>query len=45
MKIRKSIRDENIIKNYQREINLQTKTIDSKKRYNRKMKHKGKESV
>lgn len=33
-------RDGNILKSYQREINLQTKSVDSKKKYSRKEKHK-----
>jgi hypothetical protein len=36
----KQSRDINIIKNYQREINLQTKSIESRKKYTRKIKHK-----
>ena len=35
-------RDGNIVKNFNREINLQTRYIKSKKRYTRKVKHKGK---
>ena len=34
------MRDLNIVKNYQREINLSTKTISCKKHYTRKKKHK-----
>ena len=33
-------RDGNIVKNFKKEINLQTKTIESKKKYSRKEKHK-----
>ena len=33
-------RDINIIKNYKREINLNTKVVKDKKKYNRKDKHK-----
>ena len=33
-------RDINVIKNYRREISLQTKYVPSKKRYTRKIKHK-----
>lgn len=33
-------RDKNILKNYQREINLQTKVVKDKSKYNRKIKHK-----
>jgi hypothetical protein len=35
-------RDNNILKSYRREINLSTKKVASKKAYNRKKKHKGK---
>ena len=34
-------RNEDIEKSYRREINLNTKTIESKKKYTRKEKHKG----
>jgi len=34
-------RDIEILKSYQREINLRTKSIKSKKKYTRKTKHKG----
>ena len=37
------MRDRNIENNYRREVNLQTKTIASKKAYTRKKKHKNKE--
>lgn len=37
------MRDGNIVKNYKREINLQTKVIKNKKAYNRKLKHKEKQ--
>lgn len=33
-------RDKNIYKSYQREINLQTKTVKDKTKYSRKEKHK-----
>ena len=33
-------RDENIRKSYERELNLQTKVVKSKKPYSRKPKHK-----
>ena len=33
-------RDINILKNYQREINLKTKIVPNKKKYSRKIKHK-----
>lgn len=33
-------RDRTIEKNYRREINLQTKTVTSKKKYQRNTKHK-----
>lgn len=36
------MRDLSILKGYQREINLQTRVIKSKKRYSRKDKHKNK---
>ena len=36
-------RDGNIVKNYKKEINLNTKVIPDKKKYNRKEKHKSKE--
>lgn len=38
-------RDINIIKNYQREINLSTKMIRSKKIYTRKKKHKNQKDI
>lgn len=37
------MRDRNIEKNYLKEINLNTKTVKSKKLYNRKKKHKKKD--
>ena len=37
------IRNVDIIKNYKREINLQTRFVKNKKLYNRKIKHKGKD--
>jgi len=37
------MRDKNIVKNYKREINLQTKVIKDKKKYSRKAKHKNKD--
>jgi hypothetical protein len=36
------MRDLNILKSYQREINLKTKVIKDKKKYSRKIKHKNK---
>jgi len=36
-------RDHTICKNYKREVNLQTKTIKSKKTYSRKQKYKNDE--
>ena len=36
------MRDYNIVKNYKREVNLQTRKINSKKKYTRKVKHKKK---
>lgn len=33
-------RDKNILKNYQGEINLQTKVVKDKSKYTRKVKHK-----
>jgi hypothetical protein len=36
------MRDLNILKSYQREINLKTKVIKDKKKYSRKTKHKNK---
>jgi len=36
------MRDFNILKSYRREINLRTKVKNDKKKYSRKMKHKGK---
>ena len=36
-------RDGNILKNFRREINLQTKRMKNKKAYNRKKKHKNQE--
>lgn len=33
-------RNVNILKNFRREINLQTKVVKNKKLYNRKIKHK-----
>lgn len=35
-------RDPNILANYQRKINLQTKVVKDKSKYSRKEKHKGK---
>jgi hypothetical protein len=40
MKVKK--RDLNIVKSYQGEINMNTRTIKNKKAYNRKAKHKAK---
>lgn len=37
---RNNMRDGNILKNYKKEINLQTKIIKDKKKYSRKKKHK-----
>jgi len=34
------MRDVNILKNYKRQLNLQTKIIKNKKHYTRKVKHK-----
>lgn len=34
------MRDKNILKNYQKEINLNTKVIKDKSKYSRKIKHK-----
>ena len=36
-------RDGNIVKNYKREVNLQTKVIKDKSKYTRKAKHKNKQ--
>lgn len=36
----KTKRDGNVLKNYRREINLQTKRIKDKSKYDRKEKHK-----
>ena len=36
------MRDGNIVKNYKKEINLQTKIIKDKPKYTRKIKHKQK---
>lgn len=33
-------RDNNIIRNFKREINLNTRVVKSKKQYSRKIKHK-----
>ena len=38
--MKNSCRDLNIIKNFKKEINLNTKIIKDKTKYNRKLKHK-----
>ena len=40
--MKKNIRDLNILKSYKKEINMITKVAKSKKKYNRKVKHKNK---
>lgn len=37
-------RNKDILKSYQREINLSTRVVPSKKKYTRKVKHKQKET-